>query len=263
MHFNRFLMKTLLVFLLAFLCLALQAGFASGGPGETPKPEENVLRPNPLHLLVGPILGGGLNLHSGDFITQCECSYSNGAGPSYLGGVFVEYPTSGDWSFRGELTWQEFGADFSQTKSRVEYASNGEFVQLDFDQKAEVRMQYLQLNLLAKWATGFDRLYFTGGLGFGSLLSNQLVETETIATPGWVYVTNGSNLQKYLDGPIGSERGYRAGIILGIGYDFWFTPDLRLSPELAWNFPVTSIRTNDTDWRTSSLTLDILLGFGL
>ncbi len=256
-------MKTVLLSLLILFCGVLHSVIAAGGPGETPKPEENVLRPNPLHLLIGPALGGGLNLHFGDFITQCDCSYSNGSGLGYVGGLFVEYPTGGEWSFRGELMWQEFGADFSQTKSRVEYASNGEFVTLDFDQKAEVRLQYLQLNLLAKWSTGFDRLYFTGGFGFGSLVSNQLVETESIATPGWVYVTNGTDLQKYLDGPVGSERGYRAGIILGIGYDFWLTPDFRLSPEMAWNFPVTTIRTTDSDWRASSLTLNVLLGFGL
>lgn len=250
---------------LLILSIALMHGLSSPLFADGPeRPEENVLRPLLVNLYVGPVGGIGYNFHLGKFTTQCDCEYSGGNGFGPLGGLYVEYPLDKAWSLYGGVNYSDLRADFTRSETRLEFANNGEFVNINFERTAEVTLSYIGLDMNAKWRTGVSTIYLAGGPTIGFLTSNHhLKETERVVTPGFVYQSNSTNQQTFMDQALPDKQSLRIAMHVGAGYDYYATPTFVLSPELGLHLPITSVSTVYNNWRAAALTFSLFIKFGL
>ncbi len=243
--------------LLLLLLCAAPSGLRAGGP------EEDVIRPLQIRLFLGPVAGIGYNMHLGQFRTQCNCTYSGGTGFGPSGGLFAEIPIAPSLRVYGGVRYNDLRADFTRQETRLEYGSTGEFVNIQFEQTANVALSYLGFQAMAKWLTGFGGLYVAAGPSISFLVSDHIKETERILTPGWVYKQNMQNQNVFLDGDIPSYRSNRLAVHAAAGYDFVFSPQFVIAPEIGYQLPLTSVTSTDKDWGASALQLSVFVKFGL
>ena len=244
-------------------CILLLASIAQPAALRAEGPEEDVLRPLLVRFFVGPVAGIGYNLHLGDFQTQCKCTYSGGSGVGPNGGLFAEIPIARSWRVYGGMTYSDLRADFTRQETRLEYGSSGEFVNIQFEQTANVTLSYIGIQAMAKWMTGLGTLFVAAGPELSFLVGNHIKETERILTPGWVYKQNMQNQNIFLDGDVPSYRSNRLALHAAVGYDFFLSPQFVLSPELGFQMPLTTVTSSDNDWSAASLHLSLFVKFGL
>lgn len=248
-----------------FLCIVFlhNIGSAFDHPNEAKHPEENVLRPMLVNMYFGPMIGIGYNLHLGDFITTCNCEYSGGTGFGPTAGLFAEYPLTKDWSIYGGVFYQDLRAEFTKNETRLEYAQDGSFVNVNFERNAGVTISYIDFQANAKWRTGFYSLYVSAGPSIGFLQSNHIKETEKILTPGFVFSSNRTNQTTFLDGDLPEKSFLRAAVHFAAGYDFMISPRFIVMPELGFQLPITTVTSNDNNWRASVLIISVFVKIGL
>ncbi len=255
-------MRIISIISIVFIVLASIAN-AGGNPNLPNHPEENVLRPLLINTYLGPMAGLNINFHLGDFVTNCDCVYSGGSGIGPVGGVFLEYPISKYWSVYGGVAYQDTRAKFTRTNERLEYVQSGEFVNVQFEQTADVTLAYLGLQARAKWRTGIQTLYLSFGPTIESLISNHIKETEVIKTPGFVYTSNRTRQNLYMDEALPARRNIRFAAVAAIGYDIIINPRFIVMPEMSFQLPLSSVTTSDSDWKATSLQFSVFIKFGI
>lgn len=114
------------------------------------------------------------------------------------------------------------------------------------------------------WFTGAGDLFLSLGAGAGFFMGGTVLDQETLTTPG-IFYQQGSNKVVYHDGNLDeiADPGLRAALILGIGYDLALSRGLALSPEVQFDLPLTSVTSEDSDWKQMALRFSVVLRLGI
>ncbi len=250
---------TLIIFYTIFstICLAQQ------------RPDDDVLRPVPVRLWIGPYLGGGFNFSMGHPVTQCKCEYGSGDGGGGLFGLVFDYPVTPDFSIAAAFGFQSLNTSYSKFAQRLytfgpDSALVYEFV--NFREQADVSLNVLTLSIMGKWYMGRKRFYLFGGPQFGMDTYTRLNETETFQSSGYAYHGTLSTQQVIFDDDLKKIYGslfIRFALLAGTGYDFALSKRCVLSPELAFSIPILPVTNSVSSWRIASCYFLLALKFAV
>ncbi len=252
------------LFLLLLFGTTLRAGNPPGG-------EDDILRPVPFRLHVGPYAGVGWIASNGTFETVCQCAYEGGGnGLGFQFGGFVDYPLSGDVSLMATLGLRSIRASHDKNQTRVEFLrfppEDGEFYNVDFALESIVQMTLVELGIYGKWDLAVRGLYVAAGGEISVVIDDSIEETERIITPGITYVDGSGREQTSMDDPLSrfyDDTGYRLAAAAKLGYIIPLTPAVSIAPEVSLSFPLTPIVSEFQDWRMTVFQAQVYLRFAL
>lgn len=253
----------ILLLLLLVLPLSLRAEPLPGG-------EDDILRPVPYTLHIGPYLGGGWAFSQGHFQTLCNCTYGTGDGVGFNLGFFADYPLSKAFSILITAGYQFMQPSFDKEESRIEFIEtspgNGDFMQIDFGLETAVRVSTVELGVLAKWDMPIRGLYIAAGPELGYVIEDNIQETESILTPGIGYETHGGTEQVTMDDPLDSYYDavvLRLALAGRIGYVLPVTDRLAIVPELSLMMSLSPVVSEYENWHLNAVQARIYLRFAI
>ncbi len=253
------------ILILCILCfpLHLYAGAPAGG-------EDDILRPVPWSMHVGPFAGAGWAISQGSFQTLCQCEYGSGNGIGLQLGGFVDYPLTRDLSLFATLGYRMFHPSYEKGERRLEYlpsSGSGDFTWVDFDLETNLTLPMIELGLAVKWDLPPQGLYLAAGPEFGWIIADNIEETESIRTPGLTYDTNGSTEQTFMDGALDEyypdAASFRLGLAARLGYIIPLHERLAIAPELSMSIPLTPITSSFSTWKIAAWQCNVYLRFAI
>ncbi|MCB2204375.1 outer membrane beta-barrel protein [bacterium] len=238
--------------------------------GNPPGGEDDILRPVPFRLHIGPYAGGAWIAGSGSFKTLCDCEYNGGNGLGFDLGGFADYPLSRDFSVMATVGLRSMTPVYEKSQTRLEYIeippAEGEFRNINFDLESTVQLTLLQFAVLAKWDLPLRGLYVAAGPELGVVFSDNIEEVETITTPGIGYDTNGGSEQVVMDDGLSQyydDSGYQLALSARLGYIIPLHERLELAPELSFSLGQTPLASNYQSWRLNAFRAQIYLRFAI
>jgi hypothetical protein len=86
------------------------------------------------------------------------------------------------------------------------------------------------------------------GAELGFPLKARYDHRETILTPGILYYDGGTENVLLEEQDIPGGAGLRVALAGSVGYDFYFTPMIGLTPRIGATIPLTPVSSDDTGW---------------
>jgi hypothetical protein len=272
-------------FALLMICAALPA--RSESPFE-PAPGGDVLRPGGRGSKVFLGLDAGLSFSyfMGDLtarfypfannnVNYLWAPFNKGSGFGPLIDAVLDVPVNKNWGVVFKVGWVSRVEKFTSTHvNPIFYQDNqGNFVQTAFDNKVDLTVSHLMIDLLARYQLVPDSWYLLGGISFTNLLSNSGDFTQTIIAPpgitfsaplgGGLTFASTSEFSGFNEGRLAVKAG--AGTWIPLAKKVFFTP------ELCIDFPLTKfaksdgeplmfVPASDISFMTISLTAGIRFG---
>jgi hypothetical protein len=225
--------------------------------------EDDVLRPVPRLLRVGPAAGGQYLLSSGKFSTLCSCEYLEGHGSGAFGGIAADYSLSRNFAITGEVSLSSFRAEYPVTENRTEYLRDqGSYMQLDFERMATVEAAFVTLNAFLKWKSPLEGLFLVAGPSVGYLLDGRFEERERMLAPDLVYYDTGTREKTYIEGPfdtIFEAPRIRVSLAGGLGYSLPVSTRISLNPQVTASYPLTRMSGKYKSWNLIAIQAGITL----
>jgi hypothetical protein len=229
--------------------------------------EDDILRPVPFRFHVGPFIGMGYNASYGEFETQCQCRYTSGYGFGPLLGGFIDYPLTRDLSLYVTGGTQSLDASYDKNERRYEYVEQlGAFREVDFLLETDLTLYTFGLGTFIKWDTPLPGLYLAAGPEVAFVMYSSIQETETITTPGFVYVPSGERQSVFLDGSLSDyydTRSLRVTVAGKVGYIIPLMDRLAIAPEFTVAFPLTPVVSEYSSWRILPYQFTVAARFGI
>ncbi len=253
-----------LFFIVAFFAaLPLHADPPSGGG-------DDILRPVPFRLHVGPYAGGAWIAGSGTFETLCDCEYNGGNGIGFDLGGFADYPLTREFSLMATLGVRTLSSTYEKSQTRIEYIEippdGGDFTAVHFDLESTLQLTLVQFALLARWELPIQGLYVAAGPELGVAISDNIEEVERIATPGIGYDTNGGTEQIVMDDALSryyDDTGYQLALTARLGYIIPMHERLAIAPELSFSLGQTPIASEYQSWKLNAFRAQVYLRFAI
>lgn len=235
-----------------------------------PQGEDDILRPVPWRMYVGPYAGGAWVVSNGRFETLCDCEYLSGQGFGLQLGAFADYPLTRDLSVFATLGYRMLRPSFEKSEQRLEYVpfgGGGDFMWVDFDLETAVLLSVVELGVAAKWNLPVRGLYVAVGPELGIIIDDNITEIEHIRTPGLTYDTNGGTEQTFMDGNMADyysdAASYRLGLAARLGYIYPLHERLAVAPELMMTMPLTPVTSTYADWKLATWQFNLYLRFAI
>lgn len=255
--------KSILILCFIALPVTLLAERPPGG-------EDDILRPVPWSMHVGPYAGAAWISSMGSFKTLCDCEYGTGSGLGLQLGGFADYPLSKDLSLFATLGYRRFSTTYKKSQKRLEYvplSGGGDFTWVDFDLETVLSLSMIELGVAAKWDLPVNGLYLAAGPELGLIISDRIEETETIKTAGIVYDSNGRTEQVFMDDNLDRYYSGAAAIRLGLaarlGYIVPIHERLAVAPELMMSMPLTPVVSDYSSWKLAAWQFNLYLRFAI
>ncbi|MDT8324431.1 MAG: outer membrane beta-barrel protein [Bacteroidota bacterium] len=259
-------MRTFRLFLIITLFLPAQLLAADSPRGGG----DDILRPVPFRLHVGPYAGGAWIAGAGNFETVCDCEYSGGNGLGFDVGMFADYPLSSDFSLMATFGLRSVSPVYEKSQTRIEYIEippdQGAFTEIGFDLETSLQLTLVHIALLARWDLQVAGLYIAAGPELGIAVSDNIEEVERITTPGIGYDTYGGSEQVVMDGDLSryyDDTGYQLALSLRLGYIFALHERLALAPELSFSLGQTPIASEYQSWKLNAYRAQVYLRFAI
>lgn len=213
--------------------------------------ESDILNPRPVRYFIGLGLGAYAFQHLGDFSPSCDCLFSGEKGTRfYIALQFsIQYPRLG-FALRSTASYYDGSAVFTQ-QVRRESIIVGEPtpVFLDYEKLSNVQLRYISFEQSAAYFIPMTQWFFFGGVSVGFHLDADYDHVEKILTSGYTYHDGVNTSTLLAKSEIPGGKNLRIALGLGTGFDFVLSSKFTLTPEIGFNFPLTPISTQDTDWR--------------
>ncbi|MFA6235041.1 MAG: hypothetical protein WC824_12785 [Bacteroidota bacterium] len=242
---------------IVLLCLAaaprLQAQFRTEMQSAPPP---GVLSPDPSLWWIGPQIGANINSHVGDFITDfCQCSFENGSGVGITAGIEVGHMFSPMFGFAAKIIYNNMNADYSYIIRQDAQVVGGGIVQADFERKNEVGLGYFMLNPVLQFYP-FPVFYLFAGPAVGIKTAGNQTYTLRIADDRYEFAIGdpSTRIVEEDSGEIPGAEGLRMDFRAGLGANIRLGRSFLFSPEVSYNFPLTTISTDD-NWKAEAIHL--------
>lgn len=256
-------LRLVLPLILFFSAAPLHAVSPVGG-------EDDILRPVPFRLHVGPYAGGAWIAGAGTFETLCDCEYSGGNGLGIDLGMFADYPLSRSFSVMATLGLRTMSSVYEKSQMRIEYIEiapgQGDFTEVDFDLESTLHLTLVHMAVLARWDLQLGGLYVAAGPEIGVVVSDNIEEVERINTPGISYDTNGGTEQLVMDDDLSryyDDTGYQFALSVRLGYVLPLDESLSLAPELSFSLGQTPIASEYQSWKLNAFRAQLYLRFAI
>jgi hypothetical protein len=253
----------LILLALCVLSIPLKAGIPPGG-------EDDILRPVPFRIQIGPYIGGAYVAGSGTFETLCDCEYSGGNGLGLDIGVFADYPLAKNFSVMATLGLRTLRPVYEKSQTRIEYIEmtpgSGDFTDVNFDLETSVQLTALEFAVLARWEMPLEGLYVAAGPEIGFMIDDNIEEVERITTPGIAYDSNGGTEQVVMDDALSryyDDSGYQLSLSARLGYIVALSERLSIAPELSFSLGQTPIASQFQSWKLNGYRALVYLRFAL
>ncbi len=229
-------------------------------------PPPDVLSPSPKLWYIGPQVGLNLNSHPGDFLPDCEqCNFSDGAGAGIMVGVQLERRLSPSLGLAVKLLYDDKRADYTETllkQSRV--VSDQTTAVVDLERTMNVELAYVVLNPVVE-IFPVKNLYLLAGPGLGLPLQSRYHIVERLLDDQYVYYQTGKGeivIGKEDWNEIPDISSLRIDFRVGVGYDLRLGYSTFLTPEIIYEYPLTTISADD-NWKASAIRFAAVLKFAL
>jgi hypothetical protein len=257
------LFRLLILAVFFFAALPLAADSPPGGG-------DDILRPVPFRLHVGPYAGGAWIAGSGTFETLCDCEYNGGNGIGFDLGVFADYPLTREFSLMATLGVRTLSSTYEKSQTRIEYIEippdGGNFTDVNFDLESTLQLTLVQFAILARWDLPLQGLYLAAGPEFGYAVSDNIEEVERITTPGIGYDTNGGTEQVLMQDALSryyDDTGYQLALSVRLGYILPIHERLSIAPELSFSLGQTPIASEYQSWKLNAYRAQVYLRFAI
>lgn len=212
----------------------------------------------PFDFWIGLGPGAEFFQHQGSFSSACDCEFSDQQGMrvTFAAEFRMEFPKHGfGWSILGG--YSDASADFVREETRSGTIVTGEpSPELDFRKTAHVQLRWMRINPGVFWFVPSTRLFIRGGVDIGLPIEYRYDQIEQMLSEGYTYL-DGSRIRTLLaeqDIPGGDKL--RFALTAGIGYDFFLTPSIAITPRLGASIPLTAVSSTDESW-------SVLTAYGL
>ncbi len=261
-------MKTFSTSLLAccgLILLASTGAFAQSNPLDPTVQKSKVL--------VGPVIGGSQNMHSGGFrtIDEPNCPvFTSGSGLGILGGITAEFQFGETWSIIPRITYQTRPGSFTQSlpNALVLLPGQSEPVNQSVTTSSEITYNLLTFETMYKQEfaeLGPIRLGVATGPTISYVLGGNNYQVQDLIDPpnarfvnptGLPTANNGRRLIRY-DDAIPERASIRASIKAGLQGEFGlFDNAWLMSPGIYYDYGLTDVTTAE-DWQLQSVMFQI------
>ncbi len=228
-------------------------------------PPPDVLSPAPSVWWIGPQAGVNLNTHEGEFFTKyCECSFKDGSGTGITAGIELGHMLSPVVGVAVKLLYNDFRADYAfPVRITATVYPSGEIVDIAHERQMDVRLGYLMLHpVLQIHPTSY--VYLFAGPAIGIKTTGTLAYTLKVVEPGFTLAYELVDSRLVIDdsGEIPQAKSFRADLRAGIGLNLRLGRNVRLSPEVSYGMPLTTI-SDDDDWKAQAIHATVILKFDL
>jgi hypothetical protein len=253
----------ILLILLLMLGAAMPA-MAQWRESFAPEPMPDVLTPEPRRWFFGLFGGLNLNEHPGTFKPDscAECIFSDGSGKGAFFGLQIEYKPRPFIGLSVKAAFDDKRADYSRPlpgrKRVVIDATTGQTdsnVVLDFERTSTVYLSYFMINPMVELFP-VKNLYVMGGVAFGFPIRKNYQIKERVLDPNFTFRETGTNELTVRDAATAEVLDVKSRIDarVGAGYNIPLSPMVSLSPEVIYEFPLSTI-TSAAGWEAKSLHL--------
>jgi hypothetical protein len=226
-------------------------------------------------VLVGPVVGGNRNYHTGGFRTIDEpgCpTFDQGSGWGYLAGISAEYLPNlrSTWSVIPRVTYEERPGTFVQHLPDVKVApvGTGEPIDQSVDVASAVMYRMVAAELMYKreFAQLLNvRFAVEAGPVGAVVLSGRNIQTENLVDPenarfinprGLPTEADGRKLVLY-NGDIPGRSGFRLSLKAGIQAEIpLFRNGWYMTPGIYYDYGVTDV-TSSENWKLNSMLFSV------
>ncbi len=213
--------------------------------------ESDILSARPVRFIFGIGAGSYLYSHGGSFSPSCNCNFGDESGfrAMVLGEFRIQYPKLG-FAYGVSVTHHDADATFTREEMRPSViVGDPADIEVQYRNTSNVLLQWIAVTPEFFWFLPRSELFFQVGMEFGFPLEARYDHVESILSEGIVYYDGSTEhvLLEEQDIPGGSEL--RLALSGSVGYDFWLAPSLALTPRVGISVPLSSVSSEDDDWR--------------
>lgn len=236
--------------------------------------QRNVLESDPLRMRVrlvydqlGVFAGLAVNNQGGTFTTNCNCTFSGGAGTGFTGGIVYEHFSRTTLSWGATLAYDNRGIEsrFQEIEGlkQVSPTTGREFtVPVTFRHVGETSLSYLTLTPYVKYAL-FKTLMVRVGPAFSYIIDANIRHTkelvsESVTLPGGEVAAvrlpgqDGTSVELE-NGPVPQLNAFQFSLSGAVGVELRPSKKVFLTPTLQYIQPLTSVSERGDAFSVRSL----------
>jgi len=239
------------IVLLALVSTFLSAQTETSSP-TTSSPELSEQKP----FLLGVAGSIVLALPSGSFRGTCDCEFQSGKGSGFMGALVAQYDITRSFGVELSAGYSEISVLYTTNDLRMKFGESGQKVSIDYEQRAELGLDYFNVTLATYWCVRPISLRVSIGPTFDLILSSQYKQTETIKTPGYIAAGSTTNNKILYSGALDhvyTSPSLLIGLHAGLSYDFSVTQGMNLQPGILYIYPITSFASEYASWKVGEL----------
>ena len=250
-------MRLTLLFFICLLCCASVLR-TQDAPGTGASIEE-----------VGVLVGPALNLQAGSFLTQCNCTFTDGRRAGLHVGALYEYrenrTASLSWGAALSYTQRNVEASYQQIEGvkpqLIDRPEESDSVAVRFRHRAFANFSLITLMPYLKWQPDIPFFARLGaGAGFvinATVRHNKEVMDRVVLLPNGeraaVSFEDGSDVMTVEDGKFPSVSAFQLTLEPALGANIRLTERFTLSPVFQYSFPVMNLSSRGEGFRIHSL----------
>jgi hypothetical protein len=198
-------------------------------------------------------------------VPTCCVGFDGGSGGGFAIGALYEMPLARQIALQLRAGYSLMGGSMTVTEVIGNALENGQVVDATVEHSLEPTLGLLSVEPMVSWYPFRFPLSVNVGLQGSLFMAKSYDQRETLIEPTSATFTNGQAVRNASTGDIEQtkpvDRFYMAGI-LGLAYDIPVSPDITISPEVAYHYNVTPI-LEDSSWNAHALRLGVSVRMGL
>lgn len=213
--------------------------------------ESDILSARPIRYWFGVGPGGYYFTHQGSFSPSCDCEFrdQDGGGFQFAGEFRVQYPKLG-FAWGVLIGAYDASAEFARDERRGSIVVGGDpDLEVDYHRTSNVQLQWLSIDPGVFWYVPRTQLFLRGGVEIGIPLEYRYDHRERILTEGVEYYAGGTEHLLLPEQDIPGGDRLRFALTAGIGYDFFVTSMIAITPRVCAAIPLTSVSSSDGGWK--------------
>ncbi|MBE0645658.1 MAG: hypothetical protein IH600_16380 [Bacteroidetes bacterium] len=235
--------------ILAVLLLAAASPATAQQPPPSPY-ESDILAARPIRYWFGLGPGGYYFKHQGSFSPACNCEFRDQDGGRFtMAGEFrVQYPKLG-FAWGVLVSYFDASTEFVRESTRPSIVVGGNSdVEVDYRNTSDVHLRWVSINPGFFWYFPRTQMFLRAGVEFGIPLENRYNHVERILTDGLTYYDGNTEHTLLAESDIPGGDRLRLAVTAGLGYDFFVTPSIAITPRAGLAIPLSTVSSVDSDW---------------
>ncbi|MGB5075018.1 MAG: hypothetical protein WBQ23_12855 [Bacteroidota bacterium] len=212
--------------------------------------ESDILSARPIRYWLGLGPGGYYFKHQGSFSPACNCEFRDQDGTRFaVAGEFrVEYPKMG-FAWGIWVSYIDASAEFVRDSRRLSVVvGDNPDMEVDYHNASNVQLSWVSINPGVFWYLPRTQFFLRGGVEIGIPLDHRYDHIERILTDGVAYYDGETEHTLLAEQDIPGGDRLRFALTAGIGYDFYVTPSIAITPRLGAAIPLTTVSSTDDSW---------------